>query len=93
VFFSKGEFNDDFARHRSNRRMVGIPIILRVQKTPYRIMVQIPGEALRIKANVIYAEFKRGGELFSFMLGTPRTRVTMAAFFWTDPLFPSLYNP
>ena len=112
--------------------MIGIPIILRVQKTPYRIMVQIPGDALRIKAHVIYAEFKRGGklqdvllsythtlltqisqsalcnrfhtvekrlcrwlltthdrvqgdtfhltqEIISYMLGTPRTRVTMAA--------------
>ena len=112
--------------------MVGIPIILRIQRTPYRIMVQIPGDALRIKAHVIYAEFKRGGklqdvllsythtlltqisqsalcnrfhpvekrlcrwlltthdrvhgdtfhltqEIISYMLGTPRTRVTMAA--------------
>jgi CRP-like cAMP-binding protein len=112
--------------------MIGIPIILRVQKTPHRIMVHIPGDALRIKAPAIYAEFKRGGklqdvllsythtlltqisqsvlcnrfhpvekrlcrwlltthdrvqgdtfhltqEMISYMLGTPRTRVTMAA--------------
>lgn len=112
--------------------MVGIPIILRIQRTPYRIMMQIPGDALRIKAHMIYAEFKRGGklqdvllsythtlltqisqsalcnrfhpvekrlcrwlltthdrvdgdtfhltqEIISYMLGTPRTRVTMAA--------------
>lgn len=115
-----------------NEGMVGIPIILRIQKAPYRIMVQVPGDALRIKAQVIYAEFKRGRdlqdllltythtlltqisqsalcnrfhtvekrlcrwlltthdrvqgdtfhltqEIISFMLGTPRTRVTMAA--------------
>jgi CRP-like cAMP-binding protein len=59
-----------------NEGMLGIPVILRVQKTPYRIMVQIPGDALRIKAHVIYAEFKRGGELQDLLLSYTHTLLT-----------------
>ncbi len=115
-----------------NEGMLGLPVILQTHQTPYRIIVQLPGDALRIKAQVILSEFKRGGklqdlllsytnalitqisqstvcnrfhtiekrlcrwlliahdrveadtfhltqEIISYMLGTPRTRVTMAA--------------
>ncbi len=115
-----------------NEGMLGIPAILGAHQTPYQIMVQLPGDGLKIKTDVIRAEFKRGGtlqdlllnythalftqvaqstvcsrfhtvekrlcrwllmahdrvdgdtfhltqEIISFMLGTPRTGVTMAA--------------
>ena len=113
-----------------NEGMLGVPVILGAQKAPHQIMV--PGDGMRIKTDVIRAEFKRGGalqdlllnythalitqisqsavcnrfhtvekrlcrwlliahdrvhfdtfqltqEIISFMLGTPRTGVTMAA--------------
>ncbi len=44
-----------------NEGMLGLPVILRAHSTPYRIMIQMPGDAMRIKAEVIRAEFKRGG--------------------------------
>ena len=115
-----------------NEGMLGIPVILGNHRTPYEIMIQLPGDGMKIKTNIIRAEFKRGGalqdllhnythalftqitqsavcnrfhkvekrlcrwlliahdrveadtfhltqEIISFMLGTPRTGVTMAA--------------
>lgn len=115
-----------------NEGMLGIPAILGHHQTPYQVMIQLPGDGLRIKTDVIRAEFKLCGvlqdlllnythalitqisqsaicnrfhtiekrlcrwlliahdrvdgdtfhltqEIISFMLGTPRTAVTMAA--------------
>jgi CRP-like cAMP-binding protein len=52
-----------------NEGMLGLPVVLGADKTPCRIMVQIPGDAMRIRADVIRAEFKRGGELHDLLLG------------------------
>lgn len=46
-----------------NEGMVGIPIILREVKTPYQIIVQIPGDALIVNADVLRREFDKEGEL------------------------------
>ena len=43
--------------------MVGIPIILREAKTPYRIIVQVPGDAVMVSAEILRYEFDREGEL------------------------------
>jgi CRP-like cAMP-binding protein len=51
-----------------NEGMLGVPVVLGADKTPCRIMVQIPGDAMKIRANVIRAEFKRGGELHDLLL-------------------------
>jgi len=59
-----------------NEGMLGIPVVLGVQKTAYRIMVQIPGDAMRIKADVIRAEFKRGGELQGLLLSYTHALIT-----------------
>jgi len=59
-----------------NEGMLGIPVVLGAHKTAYRIMVQIPGDAMRIKADVIWAEFKRGGELQGLLLGYTHTLIT-----------------
>ena len=45
-----------------NEGAIGIPIVLRTNKTPYQVMVQIPvRSAFRIKAEVLRNEFDRGG--------------------------------
>lgn len=48
--------------------VIGIPSLLRNKDTPYSARVQIGGEALRVKAEVLRAEFKRGGELQDLLL-------------------------
>lgn len=48
--------------------VVGIAAILRVNKAPYRIMVQIPGKALRVRSEVLVKEFNRGGALQDMLL-------------------------
>lgn len=48
--------------------MVGIPLVLGVARTSNVAMVQLPGEALRMKAENVLAEFKRGGALHDLLL-------------------------
>lgn len=55
-----------------NEGMLGVPVILGVHKAPYQIMVQLPGEGIRIKTNVIQTEFKRGGALQDLLLNYTR---------------------
>jgi len=52
-----------------NEGAIGIPIVLRTNKTPYQVMVQIPvRSAFRIKAEVLRNEFDRGGKFQDLML-------------------------
>jgi len=52
-----------------NEGALGIPIVLRTNKTPYQVMVQIPVKsAFRIKAEVFRKEFDRGGKFQDLML-------------------------
>jgi CRP-like cAMP-binding protein len=46
-----------------NEGLVGIPTVLRVDKTPYQIMVQLPTDALRLRADVLREAFNHGGVL------------------------------
>jgi CRP-like cAMP-binding protein len=48
--------------------VVGVPIILRVGVMPYRSMVQIAGDALSIKADVMRAEFTRSARFQDLLL-------------------------
>jgi len=48
--------------------MLGIPLLLGVDKSPHQAMAQIPDGALRVKAEVIRREFKRGGALGDLLL-------------------------
>lgn len=48
--------------------MAGISLVLGVDKSPHRAMVQIPDGALRAKSEVIKREFKRGGALNGLLL-------------------------
>jgi len=52
----------------SNEGMVGVPIVLRAGVAPYRTMVQIPGDALRVKAEVLLKEFNQGGRFQDLLL-------------------------
>lgn len=51
-----------------NEGMVGIPIILRVGISPYVCMVQITGDALRVKADMLLDEFNRNARLQDLLL-------------------------
>lgn len=51
-----------------NESVVGIPIVLRANTTPYQIVIQLPTEAMRIKSDVLRAEFNRGGKLQDMLL-------------------------
>lgn len=46
-----------------NEGVVGFPALLRVNKMPYRVIVQIRGEALRINSLAFKQEFDRGDHL------------------------------
>ena len=46
-----------------NEGLIGIPILLRQDHTPYQIVVQVPGDALAVSAAVLRQEFEREGEL------------------------------
>lgn len=48
--------------------VVGIPVVLRSRRSPYRVMGQLAGEALRVRAEVLRAEFDRGGGLRDLLL-------------------------
>lgn len=48
--------------------MVGIPVLLRQVKTPHQVLVQVPGEALVISADILRKEFEKEGELKNRLL-------------------------
>ncbi len=56
--------------------MVGLPAILRVNITPYQMVVQIAASALKIKADVLRREFNRGGQLQDLLLRYIHTVLT-----------------
>ena len=51
-----------------NEGMIGVPIVLRAGITPYRTMVQITGEAMRLKAEALIKEFNQGGRFQDLLL-------------------------
>jgi CRP-like cAMP-binding protein len=48
--------------------MAGLPLVLGVDVSPHTIMVQMPDGAYRLRADVLKAEFKRGGALHDLLL-------------------------
>lgn len=46
-----------------NEGIVGVPVVLRQAKTPHQIVVQVPGDALVISADILRQEFEKEGEL------------------------------
>lgn len=51
-----------------NEGVIGIPIVLRSLMVPYRVVVQRPGTAWRMKADVLRKEFDRCGQLHGLLL-------------------------
>jgi CRP-like cAMP-binding protein len=51
-----------------NGGVIGIPIVLRTHGLPYRVIVQAPGMAWRMKADVLRKEFDRCGPLHKLIL-------------------------
>lgn len=51
-----------------NEGMSGVPIILRSRVAPYQVMVQLAGNAFRIRENSLRVEFDRGGKLQDLLL-------------------------
>lgn len=45
-----------------------IPVIGHAQEMPYRVLIQIPGDALRCRAEVVRQEFMRGGRLHNLLI-------------------------
>lgn len=62
-----------------NEGMTGIPIILRSSVVPYQVMVQIAGNARRIKGDVLREELNRGGLLQDLLLRYTHTLLTQIA--------------
>lgn len=48
--------------------LVGIPAVLRISKAPYQVTVQIPGRAMRVRAEILVREFAREGPLQDILL-------------------------
>ncbi|HVG31721.1 MAG TPA: Crp/Fnr family transcriptional regulator [Pyrinomonadaceae bacterium] len=59
--------------------MVGIPIILELNITPYEIMVQLPCNAIRIRAEAVKTEFHQGGNLQKQLLLYMHTLLTQVS--------------
>jgi CRP-like cAMP-binding protein len=43
--------------------MIGMPVLLRQAKMPYEVVMQLPGDALAVSAEILKQEFEREGEL------------------------------
>lgn len=56
--------------------MVGIQAFLRTRSTPNRVVVEIAGSALRMRANVLRDEFNKGGTLQDLLLRYTHARFT-----------------
>ena len=62
-----------------NEGVVGLPAVLRGNVTPYQVVVQIQANAVRVPANVLRAEFDRGGRLQDLLLRYANTLITQLA--------------
>ncbi|MBD1945516.1 Crp/Fnr family transcriptional regulator, partial [Coleofasciculus sp. FACHB-712] len=62
-----------------NDGMVGLPIILGGNKTSNRALVQVAGNGIRMKAEQLRSEFKRGGALQSLLLRYTQALLTQVS--------------
>ena len=62
--------------------MVGVPVILKGFNSPYQVLMQLPGNAMRLRADVLAEEFNRRGALHDLLLRytyTLLTQITQSA--------------
>ncbi len=62
-----------------NEAMVGVPLLLGTQQVPTQVVVQIPGEALRMNAEVFIREVYWGCPLHTRLLGYMQTLMNQFA--------------
>lgn len=62
-----------------NEGMAGIPIILGSEAAPYQVMVQLTGNALRVRREALRAEFGRGAALHDLLLRYTHAVLTQVA--------------
>lgn len=62
-----------------NEGFVGIPVILRSNVTPYRVVVQLQANALSMLARALRSEFDRGGKLHDLLLRYTATLLTQVS--------------
>jgi CRP-like cAMP-binding protein len=55
--------------------MIGIPVLLRQSKTPYEIVMQVPGDAFAVSADILTQEFEHEGELKDRLLSYTHAQV------------------
>lgn len=60
--------------------MSGIPVLLNAEQTTMPTFTQVPGVALKIKANMIKAEYDRGGTLHALLNRYVHTVVVLGSF-------------
>ena len=56
--------------------IVGLPVVLRMDKAPYEVMIQLTADSVRIEADVIKKEFDQGGRLQQMMLRYTHVLIT-----------------
>jgi CRP-like cAMP-binding protein len=59
-----------------NEGLVGIPVILKVSRAPYQVLVQLTANAMRVRGELLKVEFNRGGQLQTLMLRYLHTLLT-----------------
>lgn len=59
--------------------MAGVPVVLRSSEAPYQVMVQLAGNALRIRGGPLRDEFDRGGKLQDLLLRYTHTLLVQVA--------------
>lgn len=62
-----------------NDGMVGLPVILGGNKTSNQALVQVAGNGMRMKAELLNSEFKRGGALQSLLLRYTQALLTQVS--------------
>jgi CRP-like cAMP-binding protein len=62
-----------------NEGLAGIAAVLGIRTAPYRLMVQLPANAMRIRIDVLRREFSRGGRLQDLLLRYTHTLLTQTS--------------
>ena len=52
----------------SQEGVAGLPAVLKIEKAPYQVIVQIPGRAMRVRTDIFVKEFDRDGPLRDILL-------------------------
>lgn len=62
-----------------NEGMAGLPLMLKTERMPFRVMVQLPGNAMLMQGNLLREEFNRNGHFQLMLLRYAHTLVTQIA--------------